>query len=72
MSGPSQEDPHLVKQARQAAIVIFATMLVWIGAQVIGGQLGWPTRFAFLFDLIAGAAFIWALVVLFRVWRAKN
>lgn len=62
----------MVKQARHAAIVIFATMLIWIGAQVIGGQLGWPTRFAFLFDLMAGAAFIWALVVLFRVWRARH
>ncbi|SFR54410.1 DUF5337 domain-containing protein [Litoreibacter janthinus] len=72
MSGPSQEDPRMVKQARQAAIVIFATMLIWIGAQAIGGQLGWPARFAFLFDLLAGAAFVWALVVLFRVWRARR
>ncbi len=72
MSGPSQEDPRMVKQARQAAIVIFATMLIWFGAQVIGGQLDWPARFAFLFDLMAGAAFIWALVVLFRVWRARQ
>ena len=72
MSGPSQEDPRMVRQARQAAIVIFATMLIWVGAQVLGGQLGWPPRFAFLFDLMAGAAFIWALVVLFRVWRARS
>lgn len=72
MSGPSQEDPRKVRQARQAAIVIFATMLIWVGAQILGGQLGWPLRFAFLFDLMAGAAFIWALVVLFRVWRARK
>ena len=62
----------MVKQARQAAIVIFATMLIWVGAQVIGGQLGLPAKYAFLFDMMAGAAFVWALVVLLRVWRAKQ
>ncbi|MEP1968006.1 MAG: DUF5337 domain-containing protein [Marinomonas sp.] len=72
MSGPSQEDPRMVKQARQAAIVIFATMLIWVGAQVIGGQLGLPAKYAFLLDMMAGAAFIWALVVLIRVWRARQ
>lgn len=72
MSGPSEEDPRMVKQARQAAIVIFATMLIWVGAQVIGGQLGLPAKYAFLFDMMAGAAFVWALVVLLRVWRAKQ
>ncbi|WP_394196282.1 DUF5337 domain-containing protein [Litoreibacter albidus] len=72
MSGPSQEDPKMVKQARQAAIVIFATMLIWVGAQVIGGQLGLAPKYAFLFDMLAGAAFIWALVVLLRVWRARQ
>ncbi|SDW23870.1 DUF5337 domain-containing protein [Litoreibacter albidus] len=72
MSGPSQEDPKMVKQARQAAIVIFATMLIWVGAQVIGGQLGLAPKYAFLLDMLAGAAFIWALVVLLRVWRARQ
>ena len=72
MSGPSQEDPRMVKQARQAAIVIFATMLIWVGAQVIGGQLGLAPKYAFLLDMLAGAAFIWALVVLLRVWRARQ
>ncbi|MFY0690941.1 MAG: DUF5337 domain-containing protein [Paracoccaceae bacterium] len=68
----SPEELRLVKQSRQAAMVIFVTMLVWIGAQWVGGQMGWPVRFAFLFDLAAGAAFIWALVVLFRVWRQRR
>lgn len=67
-----EEDERLVAQARQAAIVIFVTMAVWIAAQWLGGQLGWPVRFAFLFDLAAGAAFLWALIVLFRVWRRRQ
>lgn len=55
-----------------AAIVILVTMVVWMGASFIGGQIGLPTRFAFLFDLAAMAAFFWALVVLFQVWRARQ
>ncbi len=47
-------------------------MVVWMGANLIGGQIGLPTRFAFLFDLIALAAFFWALVVLFQAWRKRQ
>lgn len=57
-------------QARIAAIVICVTMIVWMGASWIGGQIGLPVRFAFLFDLAALAALFWSLVVLFKVWRA--
>lgn len=71
MSDP-HEDQRLVAQARQAAIVIFVTMAVWMLAQWLGGQMGWPVRFVFLFDLAAGAAFLWALIVLFRVWRKRQ
>lgn len=61
-----------VKQARLAAIVIFVTMIVWMALQWIGGQIGLEPRYAFLFDLSALAAFAWALIVLFRVWRARQ
>jgi hypothetical protein len=61
-----------VKQARLAAIVIGVTMIVWMASQWIGGQIGLATRYAFLFDLAALAAFAWALIVLFRVWRARQ
>jgi len=61
-----------VKQARLAAVVIFATMIIWMALQWIGGQIGLPARFVFLFDLAAMAAFAWALIVLFRVWRARQ
>lgn len=61
-----------VKQARLAAIVIFATMVLWMASQWIGGQIGLAARYAFLFDLAALAAFAWALIVLFRVWRARQ
>lgn len=60
------------RQIRRAAIVIAATMVVWMGAQFIGGQLGWPMRFAFLFDLAAFAALVWGLVVTYWVWKERR
>jgi len=58
------------RKARIASIVILVTMLGWMGASWIGGIIGLPIRFAFLFDFAAIAAFIWALVVLFQVWKS--
>ncbi|MDP5326558.1 MAG: DUF5337 domain-containing protein [Paracoccaceae bacterium] len=63
---------EIVAQARQAAVVIAATMVVWMGAQWLGGQLGWQARFVFLFDLAALAAFVWAIYVTFRIWRMRR
>lgn len=70
MAGP--QDRHLAGQARLVAIVIAATMVLWMGAQLLGGRLGWSPRFVFLFDLAALAAFVWALVVTTRIWRARR
>ncbi len=64
--------PQARKQARIAAIVICATTVLWIGASWIGGQIGLPVRYAFLFDFAALAAFLWALFVLFQVWRGSQ
>jgi len=59
-------------QIRLAAIVMAATMVVWMAAQFIGGQLGLPPRFAFLFDLAAIAALVWAMIVTYWVWKARR
>lgn len=68
----SDADQRLVRQIRRAAIVIAATMVIWMGAQYLGGQYGWPVRFAFLFDLAAFAALVWALVVTYWVWKERR
>ena len=62
----------LAKQARLAAIIIAVTGVAWLLAVSFGGQLGLPVRFVFLIDLAALAAFFFALVLLFRVWRARQ
>lgn len=59
-----------VKKARVASIVILVTMVAWMGASWIGGMIGLPVRFAFLFDFAALAALFWALVVLIQVWKS--
>ena len=66
------EDRAQGAQARLAATVMAATMLLWMGAQWLGGQMGWEARFAFLFDLAALAAFIWALAITWRLWRRRG
>lgn len=59
-------------QIRLAAIVMAATMILWMAASFLGGQLGLPPRFAFLFDLAAIAALVWALFVTYWVWKARR
>ncbi|MFP4406574.1 DUF5337 family protein [Rhodosalinus sp.] len=49
-----------------------ATMVLWVGGQYVGGQLGWPVRFAFLLDLAAIAALVWAMIVTYLVWKARR
>ena len=70
MRQPPQQ--QTARQARLVAFVIVGTMLMWMGAQCLGGQMGWPVKFALLFDLAALAAFIWALVVTYRIWRQRQ
>lgn len=60
------------RKGRTAALVIAGTMLLWMGAQVLGGALGWPVRYAFLFDFAALAGLFWALVVTYQVWQDRR
>ena len=68
----SDEDKLLAARGRMVAIVIAATMLLWMGAQWLGGQLGLPARYAFLFDFAALAALFWSLYVALQIWRKRR
>jgi hypothetical protein len=59
-------------QTRLASIVILVTAISWLGISHIGGVYGWPPKFAILMDFAALAAFGWAIIVLFRVWRKSR
>ncbi len=69
-SSGKSSDPS--RKARVAAIVMAATMVLWMGAQFLGGRLGLPVRYVFLFDLAAIAALVWALIVTYQVWQARR
>ncbi|MBD3763330.1 MAG: DUF5337 domain-containing protein [Rhodobacterales bacterium] len=69
---PDPDARHLALQARLAAIVMALAMVLWMGAQWLGGRLGWDVRYVFLFDLAAIAAFVWAMAVTWRIWQRQR
>ena len=68
----SDKDQMIARKARMVAIVIAGTMILWLGAQYVGKQLGLPGRYAILFDLLALAGFFWSMVVIYQIWRARR
>ena len=67
-----EQDRNAALQARLVALVLAGTMILWVGAQWLGAKFGWEARYAFLFDLVALAGFIWALLVTYRIWRKRQ
>ena len=70
--GDDEEEAILSRQARLVALVIALTMILWMAAQWLGGELGWETRFVFLFDMAALAAFCWGMFATWQIWRRRN
>ncbi|MFC3117985.1 DUF5337 domain-containing protein [Jhaorihella thermophila] len=62
----------LPARGRQIAVVIAATMVLWLAANALGPMLGLPGRYALLFDLAAIAGFIYALVNILQLWRMRQ
>ena len=69
---PDPSDLARARQPRLVGIVLAVTMILWMVAQWLGGQMGWDTRYVFLFDFAALAAFLWALVVTYQIWRGRQ
>jgi Kef-type K+ transport system membrane component KefB len=69
---PDPQDLKRAGQARTVGVVLAVTMVLWMGAQWLGGQLGLDTRYAFLLDFAAIAAFLWAMVVTYQIWRERR
>ncbi|MDR5651300.1 DUF5337 domain-containing protein [Ruixingdingia sedimenti] len=60
------------RQGRLVAIVIAVATVAWLLLGEIGRQHGWAGRYAFLIDLAAVAAYVWALAVTWRLWRKRR
>ena len=64
--------PPYSMQARKIDVVIAVAAILWIVIEALGGQYNWPPKYIFLADLSAAAAFIWAMVAAFRIWRRQS
>ena len=72
MDQNDDRDRDLARQARLVAVVIAATVILWMGAQWLGSELGWQVRYVFLFDFMALAILLWALVLTWQIWRKRR
>ena len=72
MSIEPEQDRQLARQARLVALVFAFTMIFWMAAQWLGGQMGWQSRYVFLFDMLALAGFLWGLIVTWQIWRKRR
>lgn len=62
----------VAQKARLVAVVIASAMGLWLLGQWLGGKLGLEARYVFLLDFAALAAFVWAFVVIYQIWRARR
>ncbi|HEV8033206.1 DUF5337 domain-containing protein [Yoonia sp.] len=63
------------KQARagqRVALIVAATGVFWVLANLIGAEYNWPNRLRALFDLAALAGFGFALWQTYQLWRARQ
>lgn len=68
----AQQDGNIERKGRFTAMVIAGTGVFWILATLIGGELELSNRIRALFDMLALAGFIWALVLTYQIWRARR
>jgi threonine/homoserine/homoserine lactone efflux protein len=72
MTHDPERERREARQGRLVAVVIAATMVLWMAATWAGGAFGWEGRYAFLFDFLALAGFMWAMIVTFQIWRKRR
>ncbi|MAQ86312.1 DUF5337 family protein [Psychromarinibacter halotolerans] len=72
MTEPTGRQKAQARQSRTVAVVIIATLVLWMGAQFAGARFGLTARTVLLFDLLALAAFLWAFIVTYQIWRKRR
>lgn len=60
------------RRGRVIALAIAGTGLFWIAATVIGQALALDQRLRAFMDLVAGAGFIWAIWMIYGLWRDRR
>ena len=67
-----QQDAEIARKGRLAALVIAGTGVFWILATILGGYLTLDQRVRALFDLMALGGFVFALVLIYQLWRMRQ
>ncbi|MFB9150778.1 DUF5337 domain-containing protein [Roseovarius ramblicola] len=67
-----QQDAEIARKGRLAALVIAGTGAFWILATIMGGVMALDHRVRALFDLMALGGFVFALVLIYQLWRMRQ
>ena len=67
-----EQDRKIARQGRVVSLVIAGAMMFWIAMQWLGAEIGWGHGYTVLIDLGVLAAFFWALLVSFQMWRKRQ
>lgn len=70
MNAPDDQELAQARRARLIGIVIAGTAILWLAFQWLA--FGLSARIALLVDFAAMAAFVWALVNVYWLWRARR
>ena len=72
MGAPTSKELAVMRQMRLIGAVIAAATVLWLILGEIGRQYGWEGRYALLIDLAAIAAYVWALINAWMLWRKRR
>ena len=72
MGAPDSKDVAVMRQMRLIGAVIAGATVLWLLLGEIGRQYGWEGRYALLIDLAAIAAYVWALINAWMLWRKRR
>ena len=67
-----ETDKAIAAKGRHISLVIAGTMILWLGMQVVGRQMGLPGRYALLFDFAALAALVYAGINILQLRRLRR
>ncbi|MEY8839119.1 DUF5337 domain-containing protein, partial [Cribrihabitans sp. XS_ASV171] len=69
----SEEEQAIARKGRHISLVIAGTIVVWLALTLfIGPAIGLPGRYALLFDFLALAGLVYAVVNIIQLWRMRR
>ncbi|MGR3803578.1 DUF5337 domain-containing protein [Marinibacterium profundimaris] len=68
----TDQDKAIARKGRHVALVIAGAAVLWLLIQVVAPSVGLSDRYLLLFDFAALAAFVYAGVNIFQIWRMRQ